>query len=150
MFLESLQPFNTAGKLKNFPHEAAAVKAQKASLDLTREVEELVQMVQQVAPLTSYLGKAEALLDAGHAWQEEVRTSRASLLTKIGSPKHPRGSEFPAPPRPDPGGAEGQVPGRLSRAHTNELGSARTTTRGRLQSRRIRDLDSSRSSLASR
>lgn len=93
-FLESLQPFNTAGKLKNFPHDAAAVKAQKPALGLTREVEELLQLVQQVTPLTSYLGKAEALLDAAHPWQEEVRTSRTNLLTKVGSPKHRADASF--------------------------------------------------------
>ncbi|MDC0740858.1 DUF6079 family protein [Polyangium mundeleinium] len=87
-FLESLQPFNTAGKLKNFPHDAASVQVQKPALGLTREVEDLLALVQKVAPLTSYLGKAEALLDANHAWQEEVRSRRADLLTKIGSPKH--------------------------------------------------------------
>lgn len=87
-FLESLQPFNTAGKLKNFPHDAPTVKGHKSGLDLTREVEDLLQLVQQVTPLTSYLGKAEALLDAAHPWQEEVRTGRAALLTKMGSPKH--------------------------------------------------------------
>ena len=31
----SAQPFNTAGKLKNFPYDAAAVKSQKAALELT-------------------------------------------------------------------------------------------------------------------
>ncbi len=93
-FLESLQPFNTAGKLKNFPHDASAVKGQKSALDLTREVEDLLQLVQQVGPLTSYLGKAEALLDAAHVWQEEVRTSRTNLLTKIGSPKHRADASF--------------------------------------------------------
>ena len=93
-FLESLQPFNTAGKLKNFPHDASTVKGQKSALDLTREVEDLLQLVQQVGPLTSYLGKAEALLDAAHAWQEEARTSRTALLTKINSPKHRADQSF--------------------------------------------------------
>jgi hypothetical protein len=93
-FLESLQPFNTAGKLKNFPHDASAVNSQKSALELTREVEDLLQLVQQVAPLTSYLGKAEALLDAAHGWQEEVRTSRTALLTKIGIPKHRADTSF--------------------------------------------------------
>ena len=93
-FLESLQAFNTAGKLKNFPHDASAVKGQKSALDLTREVEDLLQLVQQVAPLTSYLGKAEALLDAAHTWQEDVRTGRTALLTKIGSPKHRADASF--------------------------------------------------------
>jgi hypothetical protein len=93
-FLDSLRPFNTAGKLKNFPHDASAVKGQKSALDLTREVEDLLRLVQQVGPLTSYLGKAEALLDAAHAWQEDVRTSRTALLTKIGSPKHRADASF--------------------------------------------------------
>jgi hypothetical protein len=70
------------------------VKSQKSALELTREVEDLLQLVQQVAPLTSYLGKAEALLDAAHAWQEEVMTSRTALLTKIGSPKHRADASF--------------------------------------------------------
>jgi len=93
-FLESLQPFNTTGKLKNFPHDTSVVKSQKSALDLTREVEDLIQLVQHVAPLTSFLGKAEALLDSGHAWQEDVRTSRTALLTKISSPKHRAGASF--------------------------------------------------------
>ena len=93
-FLESLQPFNTVGKLKNFPHDSAAVLGQKAALDLCREVDGLTELLQQVSPLTSYLGKAEALLDAHHPWQEEVRTQRADLLAKIGSPKHRSEAEF--------------------------------------------------------
>jgi hypothetical protein len=93
-FLESLQPFNTVGKLKNFPHDPAAVLGQKAALDLCREVDSLTELLQQVSPLTSYLGKAEALLDAHHPWQEEVRTQRADLLSKIGSAKHRSEAEF--------------------------------------------------------
>jgi Family of unknown function (DUF6079) len=42
-FLESLQPFNTSGKLKNFPHDSAAVLGQKPALDLSRELDELAR-----------------------------------------------------------------------------------------------------------
>jgi hypothetical protein len=73
-FLESLQPFNTAGKLKNFPHDSAAVLGQKPAINLSLEVAELAGLLQQTSPLTSYLGKAEALLDASHPWQDAVRT----------------------------------------------------------------------------
>jgi len=86
-FLESLQPFNTAGKLKNFPHESAVVLGQKPAIELAREVDELGTLLQQTNPLSSYLGKAEALLDAGHPWQDAVRTARADLMAKIASPK---------------------------------------------------------------
>ena len=93
-FLESLQPFNTAGKLKNFPHDSAAVLGQKPAIDLSREVDELAGLLQQTNPLTSYLGKAEALLDASHPWQDTVRTARADLMGKIASPKQRSGADF--------------------------------------------------------
>ncbi|RJF76300.1 DUF6079 family protein [Rhodopseudomonas palustris] len=86
-FLESLQPFNTSGKLKNFPYDSAAVLGQKPAIDLSREVDDLGTVLQQTSPLTSYLGKAEALLDASHPWQDAVRTARADLMAKIASPK---------------------------------------------------------------
>lgn len=93
-FLESLQPFNSAGKLKNFPHDVAAVQSQSAALTLTREVEALATLTQQLAPQTAYLGKAEALLPADHPWQESVRQQRSGLMTAIGSPKQRADSGF--------------------------------------------------------
>lgn len=93
-FLESLQPFNTSGKLKNFPYDSAAVLGQKPAIDLSREVDELAGLLQQTSPLTSYLGKAEALLDASHPWQDTVRTARADLTAKIASPKQRSEAEF--------------------------------------------------------
>ena len=93
-FLESLQPFNTSGKLKNFPHDSAAVLGQKPAIELSREVDELGVVLQQTNPLTSYLGKAEALLDASHPWQDAVRTARADLMAKIASPKQRSEADF--------------------------------------------------------
>lgn len=93
-FLESLQPFNTPGKLKNFPHDSAAVLGQKPALDLSREIDELAGLLQQTNPLTSYLGKAEALLDASHPWQDLVRAARADLMARIASPKQRSESDF--------------------------------------------------------
>lgn len=86
-FLESLQAFNTVGKLKSFPHDVATIQAQRPGLALVREVEELVELVQQVGPTTSYLGKAEAVLEAGHAWVDQMRERRGELMAKITSPK---------------------------------------------------------------
>lgn len=93
-FLESLQAFNTAGKLKSFPHDVAAIQAQRPALALVREVEELGELVQQVGPTTSYLGKAEAVLQAGHPWVDQMRERRSELMTKITSPKHRADSGF--------------------------------------------------------
>jgi hypothetical protein len=88
VFLESLQPFNTVGKLKNFSHDVEAIGAQRAGLDLVREVDGLLDLVQQLSPLTSYLSTAEAVLPTDHAWLTEVKESQGDLLVKVGSPKH--------------------------------------------------------------
>lgn len=87
-FLESLQPFNTVGKLKNFPHDLEAISSQRAGLELVREVDGLLDLVQQLNPLTSYLSTAEAVLIADHPWLAEVRETQGELLAKVGSPKH--------------------------------------------------------------
>jgi len=94
VFLESLQPFTTVGKLKNFPHDVDPVTAQKPHLELVREVEVLVELVQQVTPLTSYLGTAEALLPAEHEWVATVKDARDDLATKVSSPKQRANAGF--------------------------------------------------------
>jgi hypothetical protein len=86
VFLESLQAFNTAGKLKSFPHDVAAVQAQRPGLGLAREAEELQQLLQQVGPAAGYLGKAEAVLDSAHPWGERMRARRSELMAAIASP----------------------------------------------------------------
>ena len=93
-FLESLQPFTTVGKLKNFPHDVEAVAAQKPHWELVREVEGLVELIQQLTPLTSYLETAEALLPAEHEWVTDVKEARGDLATKVGSPKQRANAGF--------------------------------------------------------
>jgi hypothetical protein len=51
-------------------------------------------LLQQTNPLTSYLGKAEALLEATHPWQDGVRTARADLMAKIASPRQRSDANF--------------------------------------------------------
>jgi hypothetical protein len=120
-FLESLQAFNTQGKLKNFPYDTAQVAAQGAGMGLVREVEELMDLVQQVGPVTAYLGKAEAVLDAGHPWVADVREKRGELLAKVTSPKH----------RADPSFQRtlGQVLAQLKAAYQDAYVQAHNRTR---------------------
>ncbi len=93
-FLESLQAYNTAGKLKSFRHDVPTIQAQRPALALVRQVSELVELVQQLGPMTSYLGKAEAVLEAGHPWVDRMRERRAELMAKITSPKHRADASF--------------------------------------------------------
>ena len=87
-FLEGLTPFNTVAKLKNFPHDNVAIAGQQVGLELMRAVDELVTLVRQLDPMTSYLGTAEAVLPADHPWLGGVKTAQGELLTKVASPKH--------------------------------------------------------------
>ncbi len=87
-FLEGLAPFNTVGKLKNFPHDTAVIANQQERLDLVKAVEDLVELVRQVDPVTAYLGTAEAVLPADHVWLGGVKTAQGEVLAKVASPKH--------------------------------------------------------------
>lgn len=93
-FLESLQAFNTVGKLNNFPHDKEAVRAQEEGLALVREVDELSELVAQVGPEASYLSTAEAVLPTGHPWLDKVEQAKTELLPKARSPKHRADSRF--------------------------------------------------------
>jgi hypothetical protein len=87
-FLEGLAPFNTVGKLKNFPYDSAAIAIQQERFDLVKGVDELTELVHQLDPVTSYLGTAEAVLPAEHAWLSGVKSAQGELLAKVASPKH--------------------------------------------------------------
>jgi hypothetical protein len=93
-FLESLQAFNTAGKLNNFAHDVDAVTAQKPGLEKVKEVDELVELINEVGPQTSYLSTAENVLPGDHPWLEEVQQKQGDLLTKVTSPSHRADSKF--------------------------------------------------------
>ena len=85
-FLESLQPFNTVGKLNNFPHDRDAVAAQRTGLALVGQVAELAGVITRVSRQTAYLSTAEAVLPREHPWLDEVERTRAGLLAKVTDP----------------------------------------------------------------
>jgi len=93
-FLESLQPFNTVGKLKNFPHDVAAVEAQRLGVSMLRDVDILVKLVSQHGPQTGWLTTAEALLPEAHQWRTAVNTARGEMLTRLASPQHRKEQSF--------------------------------------------------------
>ena len=82
-FLESLQAFNTAGKLNNFPYDVAAVTAKKTGLALVREVENLAELIAEVGVLADYLSTAEAVLPTDHPWRQKVKNIRDDLVAKV-------------------------------------------------------------------
>lgn len=87
-FLESLQAYNSTGKLKNFRYSADEVRAHKTGLEQLAAIEQLQQVVEELSNLANYLSKAEAVLPIAHAdvegWQGRLKTIRADLLEALG------------------------------------------------------------------
>jgi len=93
-FLESLQPFNTVGKLKNFPHDQAVVEAQRHGVAMLRDVDILAKLISQHGPQTGWLSTAEALLPDDHEWRVEMNTARGEVLTRLASPQYRQDQSF--------------------------------------------------------
>ena len=85
-FLESLQAFNTPGKLKNFSRTITEIQAQKANLDLVKQVEELNDLVRELTPMTGYLATATAVLPPQDPWRDQMESTRGSWRAKLLDP----------------------------------------------------------------
>ena len=97
-FLESLQAYNSTGKLKNFRYSAEEVRAHKTGLDQLTEIESLKQVVTELNSLANYLSKAEAVLPHMHkeveGWQGRLKAVRADLIEALGDAKQRNKSGF--------------------------------------------------------
>ncbi|MBN1887191.1 MAG: hypothetical protein JW850_04355 [Thermoflexales bacterium] len=87
-FLESLQTYNTPGKLRNLCYNADQVKAQAAGRALVAELEALAETVAAIQPLTAYLGVAMAVLPAGHEWSGQVKAVQDKQLAQLRDAKN--------------------------------------------------------------
>jgi len=85
-FLESLQAFNSPGKLKNFRYDAQEVKSHEDGLRALSEVESLQELVSDLDPIASYLSTAEAVLPAEHEWVTAMKKTREKVLGEVTSP----------------------------------------------------------------
>jgi hypothetical protein len=85
VFLESLQVYNSAGKLKNFRYTTDEVTAQRGGLASLGEVEGLAELVADLAPAAAYLMTAEHILPAAHPWVSTMQTQKALVLAEVGS-----------------------------------------------------------------
>ena len=85
-FIESLQAFNTAGKLNNFSHDAATVAARRPGLELVGRVDELADLVAHAGPAIGYLSTAEAVLPGDHPWRKEVAQAKVDLFSRVSNP----------------------------------------------------------------
>jgi hypothetical protein len=97
-FLESLQPYNTVGKLKNLRVTQADVDTQKRNLEVLAQVERLPDLVADLGTTAAYLSQAEMILPNGHPWIEQANAVRRQVLDDVGA----RLRATPTAPVPSP------------------------------------------------
>jgi len=94
-FTESLQPYNTVGKLKNLRITAEDVEAQKQSIAVLTNTERLMALVAELGSTASYLSQAELVLPTDHPWVEKAQATRKALLDKLAGDKEiAHGAEY--------------------------------------------------------
>ena len=82
-FFDSLSVFNSLGKLKNFRYSPQEITVHANAFTVMREVEGLNSLIQQLAPLVSWLSTAEAVLPVGNPWLEQVQAARQDALNEL-------------------------------------------------------------------
>ena len=85
-FLESLQPYTSPGRLKNFRHEAKEVSSHAAGIESLAGLETLLGLVSQLGPVAAFLTAAEAALSPTHEWTGRMRETRGEILAKMTDP----------------------------------------------------------------
>lgn len=82
-FLESLQVFNSVGKLKNFRHTRKDINKHEDDRLIITEIKELLELKHQMDPLDGYLSQCEMVLPEEHPWAEEVKEKRDEITSMV-------------------------------------------------------------------
>jgi hypothetical protein len=93
-FLESLQAFNSPGKLKNFRYDAPEVNGHREGLRTLEEIESLQELAAALGTTAAYLSTAEAVLPAGHEWSGRMKTVREDVLGQLSDPAGRGAADF--------------------------------------------------------
>ena len=93
-FLESLQAYNTPGKLKNLRHDAHEVAGYRSGFDSLSQIRSLESLRTDLDPTASYLSTAEARLPSKHVWVEKLQDIRHDALEQFRNPKKREDTTF--------------------------------------------------------
>lgn len=93
-FLESLQAYTSAGKLKNLRYDAHEVAGHRPAIAALDEVRALKGFVDDLGPAASYLATAEAVLPAGHSWISKMNATRTEILSQMSDSEKRRETAF--------------------------------------------------------
>jgi len=87
--LQALQPINTVGKLRNLRFSVTELHDALQAKHVAARAQSLLDLVDQLQPLTSYLGEAQANLPESHPWSQRAAAARTDLLNEVR--RHGRG-----------------------------------------------------------
>ncbi|RDV81702.1 DUF6079 family protein [Ammonifex thiophilus] len=82
-FLESLRVYSSAGMLKNLRYDVPAIEAQREGLEALKQVENLLDLIQDMDAKVRYLSEAEKVLPEHHPWIEEAKKVKEDLLVRV-------------------------------------------------------------------
>lgn len=82
-FLEDLTRYNTIGKLRNLRLTGTQISDAADDRQTVKRAAQLVELVAQIQPVTSYLAEALANLPQNHPWLERAVSARAALLEDV-------------------------------------------------------------------
>ena len=88
LFLESLQAYNTPGKLKNFKPSKEEIEAHAPALKRLAELEQLKSFADSMSTVTSYLTTAESNMPEGHPWRAKCLAERKKLQDEVAKPEN--------------------------------------------------------------
>lgn len=81
--LEELARYDKPGKLRNLKLTRDVIDERFADRQLAHRFERLNTIVNQLQPLTAYLGRAMAILPPASAWVAQATTTRTELLAAV-------------------------------------------------------------------
>ncbi len=82
-FLESLQAFDTPGRLKNFRNTSAEIQQHRNAFLRLKEFQALQSFVHETKPLASYLATVETVLPREHYLIDQVRSMREKIFSEL-------------------------------------------------------------------
>lgn len=82
-FLESLQAYNSSGKLRNFKYSVPDIEEHEEYLALITEIRQARELVNELSPVASYLSRAEAYLPSEDGFQARVSDAREEQIERL-------------------------------------------------------------------
>lgn len=85
-FIESLQVFDTVGKLNNFHYTTEELDAEAVGFARLGDIEVLAGLISETSVLTGYLSTAALVLPQEHDWSNRAEKAKNELLDELRMP----------------------------------------------------------------